>query len=321
VTLSAAAGTVQAQVPPGAPLAATFTLMHVAQLQTPGPPAVYRLTADSLAQGAAWGLRPDYLRFWLARWSAGEVPQAALRQLHTWQETQQQLTATPGYRLHGPAALLAGLRKRRTVRRRTTALTTGDFWVAAEQAPAFFRYLRQRDYVVHETSQTLPVGSYALRALPLPALLALCRTYVLLREQVPGLAALQVETLSRDLEAALSPAERQAADRLSAAQWYTLAEALPGSAERPPPDYVRAAETPAALRGRLATAVADQTPLTLIYIDAQARVTERQVHPLRLEERWGHTYLVARCALRAAERRFRLDRIIKVTSYKLKVEG
>ncbi|RLC85658.1 MAG: hypothetical protein DRI37_07770, partial [Chloroflexi bacterium] len=257
-------------VPPGAPLAATFTLMHVAQLQTPGPPAVYRLTADSLAQGAAWGLRPDYLRFWLARWSAGEVPHAALRLLHTWQESQQQLTATLGYRLHGPAALLAGLRKRRTVRRRTAALTTGDLWVAPEPAPALFRYLRQQDYGVYETSQTLSVDTYARRALPLPALLTLCRTYVLLREQVPGLAALQVETLNRDLEAALSPAERQAADRLSAAQWRTLAEALPGVVDSAPPDYVHAAETPADLRERLATAVADQTPLTLTYIGVES---------------------------------------------------
>jgi predicted DNA-binding transcriptional regulator YafY len=50
--------------------------------------------------------------------------------------------------------------------------------------------------------------------------------------------------------------------------------------------------------------------VTLTYVDGQARVTRRQVYPMRLEMRAGRHYLIARCELRKAERCFRLDRVV-----------
>jgi predicted DNA-binding transcriptional regulator YafY len=52
--------------------------------------------------------------------------------------------------------------------------------------------------------------------------------------------------------------------------------------------------------------------LTLTYVDAQVKITERRVRPLRLEEHHGTHYLVAYCELRDAERTFRLDRIVEI---------
>ena len=313
VTLTVEAEALLVRVPPGAPPAATFTLAHVAQWCRPGPPTVYRLTQSTLARGVTWGLWPGEIRFWLVRWCEGEIPPGALQRLHTWQAALRQLTATPGYRVQASAAgSLGDLRRRRAVRRRTLPLNTDELWVEQAQAPALFRYLRQRGYVVQEAVRRLPLLSYAPRALPLPALLTLCRTYAVVQAHVPGLAPLHGDVLRPELEAALSPAERQAADRLSAAQWRRLREIWPDLATSPAPDYVQRAETQAGLQERLAAALREEQVLFLTYIDAHAHITERQVVPLRLAERWGRTYLVARCALRGAERHFRLERIVKV---------
>jgi predicted DNA-binding transcriptional regulator YafY len=50
--------------------------------------------------------------------------------------------------------------------------------------------------------------------------------------------------------------------------------------------------------------------LHITYVDTQARLTRRQVRPLRLETHAGQEYLVAFCHLRGDERHFRLDRIV-----------
>jgi predicted DNA-binding transcriptional regulator YafY len=50
----------------------------------------------------------------------------------------------------------------------------------------------------------------------------------------------------------------------------------------------------------------------MTYADADGQVSQRRVRPLYLENRWGQLYLLAYCELRQDERRFRLDRIVRV---------
>jgi predicted DNA-binding transcriptional regulator YafY len=123
---------------------------------------------------------------------------------------------------------------------------------------------------------------------------------------MPGLAALDLAALIRDLERALPEPDRAAVAHLVAAQRAIIAQALDGA-----PDGTDADPPP--LRVRLERAIATGTPLTLTYIDTHAQRTQRVVHPRRLEERRGWTYLVADCDLRGEARHFRLDRIIRVT--------
>lgn len=50
----------------------------------------------------------------------------------------------------------------------------------------------------------------------------------------------------------------------------------------------------------------------LRYQSRHGHVSDRQVSPIRIDERWGMRYLVAYCHLRREERSFRLDRILAV---------
>ncbi|MFQ5594079.1 MAG: exonuclease domain-containing protein [Anaerolineae bacterium] len=53
-------------------------------------------------------------------------------------------------------------------------------------------------------------------------------------------------------------------------------------------------------------------PVQLRYQSQQGHVSDRQVSPIRIDERWGMYYLVAFCHLRREERSFRLDRILEL---------
>ena len=48
----------------------------------------------------------------------------------------------------------------------------------------------------------------------------------------------------------------------------------------------------------------------MIYLDREARKSERRIVPLRIRRRRGSAMLVAHCQLRNEERTFKLDRIM-----------
>jgi hypothetical protein len=276
--------------------------------------AQYRLTAASMARAAAWGYMPAQIIALLGQFSGGEIPPAALSHLRTWQRTTTTCTAQSGYYLGMPPGTLKALHPRKAFRQRVRLVggtqrldrfTPQGAWVAQAQAPALFRYLRHRGYQVNvpDTPTMTPSPIPCVLPTALRGLLVACHTYQILRQRWPALAQAEVGTLIRDLERALPEPDRAAVARLVAAQRALIARALDQDQDAIPPP----------LRTRLETAIATGTPLTLTYIDTHAQRTQRVIHPLRLEERWGQTYLVADCELRGEERHFRLDRIIRVT--------
>jgi DNA polymerase-3 subunit epsilon len=67
----------------------------------------------------------------------------------------------------------------------------------------------------------------------------------------------------------------------------------------------------------LKDAITRGRPVQLRYQSRQGHVSDRQVSPIRIDERWGVRYLVAYCHLRQAERSFRLDRILELRELEL----
>ena len=55
--------------------------------------------------------------------------------------------------------------------------------------------------------------------------------------------------------------------------------------------------------------------LEITYVDGKGQATARQITPLRVQAVNDYIYVVAFCHLRQAERSFRLDRIISITSH------
>ncbi|MBN1877255.1 MAG: WYL domain-containing protein [Anaerolineae bacterium] len=275
--------------------------------------ARYRLIAPALAQAVAWGYPPAQVILLLGQYTGGEIPPAALATLCTWQAQLSTLAATPGYYLPLPPTALATLRTRKPFRQRVRLVggshgeprfTPQGAWVAHDQAPALFRYLRRQGYQVNVPDgepTPVPLPTAVVTPAALTALLVVCHTYQALRHYLPALAQVELDTLIRDLERALSDADHAAITQLLAAQRALIARAFA-------PDGA----APSSLRARLEAAIATGMPLTLAYIDTHAQRTRRVVQPLRLEERRGQTYLVARCDLRGEERQFRLDRMVAV---------
>lgn len=58
----------------------------------------------------------------------------------------------------------------------------------------------------------------------------------------------------------------------------------------------------------LRAAIKNDWPCLIVYVDQMEKVTSRQIHPRRLDG----DYLIADCDLRQDERRFRIDRIVKL---------
>ncbi len=54
--------------------------------------------------------------------------------------------------------------------------------------------------------------------------------------------------------------------------------------------------------------------LEITYVDAKGRETARRITPLRVQAANDYVYVVAFCHLRQAERSFRLDRIVAISS-------
>ena len=69
-------------------------------------------------------------------------------------------------------------------------------------------------------------------------------------------------------------------------------------------------DEPLNLPGPLQEALQEGSSLWLLYESAHGERTRRLVRPIMVSQRRGRAYLVAYCHLRAAERSFRLDRII-----------
>lgn len=218
-----------------APALCTFEISHVAELVSPGPPARYKLTRDSLRQALTWGYPVPEVLFLLAQFSNGRVPQAVLAQIEAWQEEMAVVGCEPGYRLSFAAPeLLSVLRKRDPFRQRTVPLASGqDVWVAEARSPELFRYLRRVGYELEGRGGTADSrnGSEPIRlalpfshsaALPLAQLLVILRTYQHLRRLVPGLADVDIGPLDRAVAAVLAPDDLAGAERLAASHLIFL---------------------------------------------------------------------------------------------------
>jgi len=301
----------------GAPPALSFALLHVAELRqmpdhaAPEVPVRYRITLDSLARGVTRGYTVAEVCFMLGRCSGGEVSPAALDRVRSWGREIQTIACDPGFRLCLHPEQRRRLFHRRPFRERVAPLVAQDaVWVAQEQADALFRYLRQRGFTVSPADPAPPAAPLPVTpraALPLPALWVMLRTYDELRRYLHGLARLEVETLLRDLERALSAEDKASMERLLASQHAILARALGDDARLAP---TTGDEERDSQRATLQAAVDAGQTLAITYVDTHGRATCRRIRPLRLEERDGREILVAHCELRGAERHFRLDRIV-----------
>jgi hypothetical protein len=315
-----------------APAGLAFDLMQCADLLSPGPPAHYRISAHSLQRAAARGYSATDMHFWLQRYGGAALPQAASEQLAQWQDQAQHVLVEAGYKLTfaSPQAL-AALRQLPTLRPLLLPLASGqEAWLALARAPQAWRHLRRLDFQLTPTSLAAPPSSVPLGlpdahddrmaktppmawppagrpALPLPALLALVRTYRWLRQRTPGLAPLDLDALEQALLAALPAHDLAGVEQLVAANQAQLARSWPSADADPDPPADEGAR-----RQRLLAAIAAGEAVSLRYADASAQVSQRTVQPLRLETRWGQEYLVAFCQLRQDERSFRLDRIVTV---------
>jgi len=90
-----------------APAACTFQVAHFAQLLSPGPPARYQITSQSLEQALAWGYSGADVIVLLARYSHSRLPREAIAQLFAWQREMTLITCEPGYRLWSTQRQLA----------------------------------------------------------------------------------------------------------------------------------------------------------------------------------------------------------------------
>ena len=322
----------QISVFPHAPAAWTFDLAHFAELVCPGPPARYRVTRQTLAEAGRWGYSAGEIGFLLARFSEGKLPRPAVEQLLAWQEDIPAIVAEPGWRVRtADPAILDALLGRKPFRERTARFASRqDAWVSAGEAAALWRYLRRLGYALNLSQGTTFASGFRASvrgAIPLKPLLVAVRTYQAVCKLVPGMAELGLDDLQRDIETALSPAERRAVGRMvrshtdllkgCGAVWIADGEA-DGLEEKPDSSPVIPQETQSALAScwteSLRSAIGCGTTLDITYIDTQANVTRRAVRPMRLESCGGSECLVAYCELRQEERRFRLDRIISVST-------
>lgn len=211
-----------------APAGLAFDLMQCANLLSPGPPARYRINAHSLQRAAARGYSATDVHFWLQHYSGAALPQVASEQLAQWQDQARHALVEAGYKLTfaSPQAL-AALRQLPALRPLLLALASGqEAWLALAQAPQAWRHLRRLDFQLTPASEAAPTSSVlhglaeahgdrlaktrsvawppaGRLTLPLPALLALVRTYRWLRQRAPGLAPLDLDALEQALLAAL----------------------------------------------------------------------------------------------------------------------
>lgn len=316
-----------------APAATTFDLAHFARLVSPGPPARYQITPDSLRQAVAWGYPATDVVFLLARACGGSLLPEVVAQLDKWQQAMTVITCQAGYRLQAADPVVFHLlRRQEAFRSRTQPLTSGEAaWVTRAQSDDLFRYLRRAGYTLAlpREDDGAPWAAYR-RALPLPQLAVALRTYHHLRSVLSGLADLGLQDLIHDLSAALTPDEQAAVTRLFESNVILLArhsdEETRGQGDQetttdlatrdstdPPASLVASAPSHlVSLSTQLQAAIDGGKTVQIKYADTKANVSTRRVQPLRLEKRWRQTYLVAHCELRQDERSFRLDRILQV---------
>jgi hypothetical protein len=314
-----------------APAAHVFDLAHLAELVALGPPTRYRVTLPSLQQAVGWGYPVSNVILMLSRFSGAPLPPAALAQLRKWRQKVTLVPCEPGYRLRLSApVILQTLRHKEPFRRRTLAFASGPHaWVSQAQSRGLLRYLRHEGYVpqlpeVADDDERAPLDPPLRAPWPLLQWLVLLRTYGSLRQRLPGLADLGLQDLQAALEAALAPDDLAAAERLVASHEALIGRGL-GS--RPPPldapddvplpwsdapDDAPGREEADALVAYLEAAIQSDAALDMTYADTEGRVTRRRVRPLELQARQGRQYLIAYCELRQAERRFRLDRVVRI---------
>lgn len=327
-------------IPLDAPAVCTFETAHIAELVSPGPPACYRLTRDSLRQAIGWGYPVADVLFLLTSLTGGHLPRPVVDQVTAWQEEMVVVACDSGYRLHLAAPeIFMALRRRDPFRQRTQPFASGqDAWVSEAQSPELFRYLRRVGYELEGIEQIQGAGMPGERRgrvpihlhapLPLPQLLVVLRTFQHLRRLVPGLADPELDDLDRAVAAALAPDDLAGAERLVESHLLFLRHHFrQGGRRAEEQDNARAegqgsggaAEQvggeeacPASEDLRLQAAIDAGSVVELTYADAKGKTVRRRVRPLHLETRWGRRYLLAYCELRQDERRFRLDRIVSI---------
>ncbi len=317
-------------IPLAAPPAAAFDAMHLADLLTLGPPAIYRVTRASLERALTHGYDLADIRFLLAHGAGRPLSGPVSAQLARWEEELTVIRYEPGYRLRPlTATRMPGLQEREPFRAATAPGASGQWaFVPLPAAAPLIRYLRHSGYVLNPATpgpdSSLPplLPPLLHRRLPLVPLAVLVGLYGRLRARVPGLADLDLAALEAHLLAALPPEGRAAVTRLVASN-YALIGRQPELAEAESeanPQPATSADEPFTLRlpgptditETLRAAMSAGIPLEILYADTAGTVTQRRIRPRRLEERWGRLYVVAYCELRGDERSFRVDRIVEV---------
>ncbi|MDX9833132.1 MAG: WYL domain-containing protein [Anaerolineae bacterium] len=320
---------------PHAPALCTFEVAHLARLQEQdappnGAPLHYCLTRDSLSQALAWGYSLSDALFLLDRFADHGLPPDAADLLRAWEQEMTAVTWEAGFRLTAATpGVLASLRRRDSVRRRTEPFASGrDAWVSRAEAPGLWTYLRRtgHDLRLPGDLNDWPLQPRLREPLPLAPLLVILRTYGELRRLVPGLSVLGTEELEQALAASLLEDDLAGVRRLVESHATLMAHYL--KCQPVPAEGGDGEGADAALSGdddgadgpldelsaRLQAAIDAHAELDLTYADTQGKVTHRRIRPLHLDLRWGRRYLLAHCQLRDEDRHFRLDRIVQIAA-------
>ena len=293
----------QLLVPHTAGAAAALRLLpFVDWAGTSSTTTTYQLTVASLARAIGEGRSLDTLWALLAA-QAGPLPTG-------WRSGLD--APAPRLRVVQAAVLIAeqptqleqACRARSVRRHIAQRLAPGIAFVQAHHLPQLARALQRQAIPCLMPPATVPVTA-SVASLSPGDQAALWLACVFYRQFAPADAPLLPDALlEAQLRAALPPALRAAAEA-------AIARLRPPPPMVPPPP---ATPGPPPTLHRLRQALARQRPVELTYYTAGRDAwSQRTVRPLALEQRGDAWYLRAYCAVRDAERTFRVDRIGAMT--------
>jgi len=205
--------------------------------------------------------------------------------------------------------VLAGARRLRAFFRET--LSERAVAVDGSRLALLVRALERRGWMPHVDATLRGPGSPPAEGEITPheraLIVAALGLYAALAEELPHAPPAPYAVLERWTQG-LSPAELAAAQHAVQAVMDRLRRAGQPAVRRP---HLPSPSGP--LLERLEAAiVAGETLILTYYTAGRDHITTRRITPLRLEWRGETAYCVAHCHLRAAERVFRVDRIVGI---------
>lgn len=291
---------------------AVFSLSAWSEL-TPGP--CLRVTPASLARALAQGADlPNLFLLW-QRFVAPPLSQEQQGQLRAWADSLRWVDLLPALLLHSPsAAIMDALWANRAVRPHLGQRLAPDLASVSSPDPdRLARALQSLDLIL--PARRLPVQPASARQdqqISLSPddcwwLVAAGLVHRLVASRLglpaPPSAALAVA------QQALDPAQQAAAQAVAEAVDRALEHAIDG-----PPDPPAALPLEQIEQHLLAALEAGDALQLRYWSPWRAETTQRRVLPLALQWRGDHRYLIAHCLSVNAERTFRLDRILDLSS-------